>query len=71
MHKIFRSLLTVSAFMLAVGVTLHLPLTYFVPDVSVPVLVWDVLQIGGLAGTIIFFILEKITRPRTSKEESG
>ena len=71
MHKIFRLLLTVSTFMLAVGVTLPLPLTYFVPDVSVPVLVWDVLQIGGLAGSVIFFILEKITKPRTSEEKSG
>ena len=63
MHNIVRKLLMVAAAMLAAGFTLPIALSLLGVLQGLPVVLWDVLQIGGLLGCVVFGIVARLTRP--------
>ena len=62
-HQVCRQLLTVTLAMFAVGLALPILLAFTLPGVSVSPDVWNFLQLGGLAGSFVFWTLTRFTRP--------
>lgn len=68
-HRQCAQYLQVSLAMLAIGLILPLAMAFVVPSVSVSPAIWNFLQIGGLTGAIVFWIMGTMGRSKAAAEQ--
>ena len=61
-HQQCRLFQKISLAMFAIGLALPLVLAFTLPSVVVSPAIWNFLQIGGLTGAIVFWVMKGIVR---------
>lgn len=66
LNRLFWVLANVAAIMLALGFLLPYVIAFFAKDFNLPVVVWNVLQLGGIGGLLVFYLAYRLTKPKTT-----
>ena len=62
MSRTFQIIAAIFGVMVLVGFGLPVLLAHLAPDVNVPPMVWNVLQMGGIGGVLVFRLAARFSR---------
>ena len=64
LNKIFWILANIAAVMFAVGMVLPYVFAFLLNGYNWSPVIWDVLQLGGLGGVLVFGLMYRMTKPK-------
>lgn len=69
MNRLFRFLMNISAVMFAAGIALPYFFHFVLNGYNWSPVIWNILQIGGLGGLVVFWLMFRLTKPKKNVSE--